>query len=82
MDEEDSPVVTADASVSVSTESYQETIARHKREERDLEGKVRALLKAAKGAQKKGVEAQCIQMQYDLRAKHNEELDRFYDEGI
>lgn len=64
-----------------TSESYHETIARHKREERDLEGKLRALVKCAKGAQKKIVETQVIQMQFDLRARHNDELDRFYEEG-
>jgi OTU domain-containing protein 6 len=57
------------------SESLDDMEARHKRELRELEGKVRAMLKTAKKAEKAVVEAQTIQMQYDLKAKHNDELD-------
>jgi hypothetical protein len=54
---------------------------RHKQEIRELEGKVRALLKTAKKSNKAVVEAEAIRMGYDLKAKHAEELDSLTVEG-
>ena len=59
------------------TETYNEVVTRHKKEELELEQTTKSLIKNAKKADKPVVESQCIQMQYDLRAKHNEELERF-----
>lgn len=57
------------------TENIAALEKRHKQEVRDLEGKVRALLKTAKKATKAVVEAEAIQMGYDLKAKQNEEYE-------
>ena len=56
-------------------ETYAEMERRHKAEIRKLEGEVRALLKTAKKGNKAQIEAQTIQMQYDLKAKHQQEED-------
>ena len=64
-------------------ETLEELERRHKQEVRDLEGKVRALLKTAKKSNKAVVEAEAIQMQFDLKARHNEEYDALVDmEGL
>lgn len=44
-------------------------------EKEELDIKIKALLKAAKKSNKAQVEAECIQMQYDLKAKHRDELE-------
>jgi hypothetical protein len=54
---------------------------RHKQETRELEGKVRALLKTAKKSNRAVVEAEAIRMGYDLKAKHAEEFDSLQIEG-
>lgn len=54
---------------------------RHKQEMRELEGKVRALLKTAKKSNRAVVEAEAIRMGYDLKAKHAEEFDSLPIEG-
>ena len=54
---------------------------RHKQETRELEGKVRALLKTAKKSNRAVVEAEAIRMGYDLKAKHTEEVDSLPIEG-
>ena len=48
---------------------------RHKQEVRDLEGKVRALMKTAKKSNRAAIETEAIQMGYDLKARHLEELE-------
>jgi len=50
---------------------------RHEKEMKELEIKSTALLKAAKKSSKAQIEAQIIQMQYDLRAAHRDELEEF-----
>ena len=62
-------------------ETLEDLERRHKQEVRDLEGKVRALLKTAKKSTKAVVEAEAIQMQFDLKARHNEEYDALVDMG-
>ena len=59
----------------LQSETLNEMESRHKKELRELEGKVRAMLKSVKKAEKAVFEAQIIQMQFDLKARHNEELD-------
>ena len=54
---------------------------RHKQEMRELEGKVRALLKTAKKSNRAVIEAEAIRMGYDLKAKHAEEFDSLPTEG-
>ena len=66
-------------SIVTGTESYPECIARHKREMKDMDGKIRALKKTTKGSQKLVIESQIVQMQFDIKARHNDELDRFED---
>lgn len=54
---------------------------RHKQEIRELEGKVRALLKTAKKSNKSVIEAEALRLQYDLKARQSEELDSIPDVG-
>ena len=70
------------SSLSDKEESYAERVSRHKSEEKELEFKIRAMLKAAKKSEKIIVESQAIQMRFDLRARQNEELESFGDIGI
>jgi len=56
-------------------ESPEEMTRRHKAEVRELEGRIRAMLKGAKKAQRAELEAKAIQMEMDLKAKHREEED-------
>ena len=42
---------------------------------RELDGKIRALMKTAKKSNKVEIEAKCVQMNFDLKAKHREEED-------
>lgn len=69
--------MTDTAEMSNSTETYDEIISRHKSECRELEGKVRAMLKKAKKSNKAEVEAQTIQMDFDLKQKHRDEIEEF-----
>ena len=55
--------------------------SRHKSELRDLEGKIRALLKTAKKSNKSEIEAEAIRMGYDLKAQQTAELDGLCDES-
>ena len=55
------------------TETMDGLERRHKRELRELEGEVRAMLKGAKKSQKAELESKAIQMEFDLKAKHREE---------
>lgn len=64
-----------DAFVGVAGESLAELERRHKAEIRKLEGEVRALLKTAKKSTRDQVETQALRMQYDLKERHQEELD-------
>jgi len=48
---------------------------RHEREIKELEMNSTAMLKAAKKSNKAQIEAQVIQMHYDLRAKHRDEIE-------
>jgi len=58
------------------TETMEEMERRHKKELRELEGKVRGMLKGAKKAQKAELEAKAIQLEYDMKAKHREEEEK------
>lgn len=53
---------------------------RHKQELRDLDGKVRALLKTAKKSNRATVEAEAIRMGYELKARHTEESELLSDD--
>jgi murein L,D-transpeptidase YcbB/YkuD len=57
------------------TETLEEIERRQKAEVRKLEGESRALMKTAKKSTKAQIEAQIIQMQYDMKARHQEEMD-------
>ena len=54
---------------------------RHKQELKDLEYKTRAMLKAAKKSEKNVVQAEIIQMQFDLKRKQEEEYDLMIEMG-
>ena len=64
-----------------SSETYEEVLARHKREVRDMEGKCRAMVKKAPKPEKAIIEARTVQMRFDLKAQHSLELERFEDVG-
>jgi len=53
---------------------------RHKAERRELEGQVRAMLKGAKKSAKAELEAKAIQMEFDMKARHLEELEELEEE--
>ena len=53
-------------------ESVEAMEQRHKQELKDLEFKTRAMLKAAKKSEKNVVQAEIIQMQFDLKRKKEE----------
>lgn len=55
---------------------------RHQKEKEDLEAIIKVMLKGAKKSNKAQIEAQTIQMQYDLRARHNEEIDEMESSGM
>lgn len=57
------------------TEVASQMEMRHKQEMRELEGKIRALMKTAKKSNRAVVEAEAIRMGYDLKAKHAEEYE-------
>lgn len=59
----------------INTESMDDLERRHKAEVRKLEGEVRALLKTAKKSTKAQIETQAIRMQYDLKDRHQQELE-------
>ena len=61
--------------------SWDDLESKHKKEERELEGSIRASLKKAKKAEKKELEAKAIQQQYDLKARHREE-ERLLEEYL
>jgi hypothetical protein len=61
-------------------ESIEGMERRHRAEVRELEGKVRALLKTAKKSNKAAVEAQSVQMEFDLKARHREEMDQLEEQ--
>lgn len=63
------------------TEVASQMEMRHKQEMRELEGKIRALMKTAKKSNRAVVEAEAIRMGYDLKAKHTEEYDSLPTEG-
>ena len=63
------------------TEVASQMEMRHKQEMRELEGKIRALMKTAKKSNRAVVEAEAIRMGYDLKAKHAEEYDLLLIEG-
>ena len=52
--------------------------SRHRREERELEGLVRALLRKACKKEKAVVEAKGMQMKFDLKAKHRKEMEKYF----
>ena len=62
-------------------ETLEELETRHKQELRELEGKVRALLKTAKKSTKVAVETEAIQMQYDLKRQQEDEYDKLIEMG-
>ncbi len=57
--------------------SLQKLEQRHDNELVDLREKAKAALKAAKKSEKAQVEASYIQMEFDLKAKHREEMEEF-----
>ena len=62
-------------------ESEEAMSSRHKQELKELEFKTRAMLKAAKKSEKNVVQAEIIQMQFDLKRKQEEEYDLMMEMG-
>ena len=60
-------------------ESLDEMESRHANETSALAESIKQMLKGSKKANKAQIEAQTIQMQYDLRAKHRDEMDLLED---
>lgn len=67
--------VDGDDSPTHGQESFAEMERRHKAEIRKLDGEVRALLKTAKKSTKTQIETQILRMQYDLKGRHQEEIE-------
>lgn len=55
-------------------ESILEIEQRHEREMAELAERVKVMLKNAKKSNKAQVEAEAIQLQFDLKARHREEI--------
>jgi hypothetical protein len=55
---------------------------RHERELKELSEKIKVMLKGAKKGSKAQIEAEAIQMQFDLKAKHREEMDELDEKGF
>jgi len=58
-------------------ERLQDIDDRHERELAELREKAKAALKGAKKSEKAQVEATYIQMEFDLKAQHREEIDEY-----
>lgn len=56
-------------------ETLDEMNSRHKKETREVEGKIRALLKTAKKSNRAQIETEAIKMEYDLKQRHRDEMD-------
>ena len=63
-------------------ESIAEIEERHEQELKELREKVKAMLKGAKKSAKAQIEAEAIQMEFDLKAKHREELEEAEERGV
>ena len=60
---------------SVEKETADEIEVRHKSEINDLEEKIKKILKLTKKSEKQIVEAQVVQMRFDIKARHMQEVD-------
>lgn len=56
--------------------------ARQERELETLRQEMREKIKKAKKSEKAVMEAQAIQMEFDMKARHREELEDFEERGI
>jgi hypothetical protein len=56
-------------------ESYDNMMIRHEREMQELADEIKNMLKTAKKSIRSQIEAQAVQMEFDLKAKHREEED-------
>jgi hypothetical protein len=56
--------------------------ARHERELDALRQEMREKIKKAKKSERAVVEASAIQMEFDMKARHREEMDEFEEKGI
>eukprot|EP01041_Mallomonas_annulata_P007959 gene7959-16292_t len=68
-----------------SSRTFNETASeleqRHETEKKELEEKIRFMIKQASKSKKAEIEAQTIQMKFDLRAKHLEEIEELEQSG-
>lgn len=63
-------------------ESLAEIETRHERELEELAERVKQMLKGAKKSTRAQVEAEVIQLQFDLKARHREELEEAEERGL
>lgn len=70
--------VTKDAIVGETEEQMEQ---RHELESQKLENEIKGIMKQAKKANKAELEAKIMQMRYDLRAKHRDEIDLLIESG-
>jgi VIT1/CCC1 family predicted Fe2+/Mn2+ transporter len=61
-------------------ESLRALEERHARELQELQNNVKQMLKGAKKSTRAQIEAQAIQMEFDIKARHREEMEAF-EEG-
>lgn len=58
-------------------ESYDELTLRHEQEMKALADEIKGMLKGVKKSQRAEYEARALQMEFDLKAKHREEIDEW-----
>lgn len=66
--------------MSVLLIKMEELLQRHTQEVAELKESSKALLKAAKKSERAAVEARVVQMEFDLKAKHRDEVDQLEEE--
>jgi hypothetical protein len=64
----------------MESETLETMTQRHKAESRELEGKIRALMKTAKKSNKSEIEAKSVQLNFDLVGKHRLEIDELEEQ--
>jgi hypothetical protein len=63
------------APIKLKMESYEELLFRHENEVRELAEQIKVMLKGIKKSNRAQVEAQAVQMNFDLKARHRDEVD-------
>lgn len=71
----------SDSNAAFIIETEENMDRRHDLEAQQLEEQIKGILKQAKKGDRAMLEAQIVQMRFDLRAKHREEVDSLVDSG-